>query len=105
MLLKEAFTAGQLLSDSSREDMCKRVLLPMAEVKIWLEHLQCVAHNRRRGATKAAETRRLKKQNSASTSRDKVMADDYYCGTCNMKYEEEMTDVDFWILCDECNHL
>ena len=32
------------------------------------------------------------------------MADEYYCGTFNMKYEEEMTDVDFWVLCDECNH-
>ena len=36
--------------------MAKNVLLPIEEVKIWLQHLNSVAENRRRGAIKAAET-------------------------------------------------
>ena len=78
--------------------------LPVEEIQLWLEHLQCVADNRRRGAVKAAQTRHSKKQAAKKSNRGREQVEDeYHCATCNRKYEEQMTDVDFWILCDQCN--
>ena len=94
--LKDPFSRhGQNLPDGMLHDVANNVLLPIEEVKIWLQHLNSVAENRRRGAIKAAETRRIKSGNKA---------DEYYCGTCEEKYVDEMSDVDFWIYCDFCHN-
>ena len=42
--------------------MTKKVLLPTNKCKIWLNHLQTVLENRRRGAKKAVATRRARAQ-------------------------------------------
>ncbi len=42
-------------------DLSKKVMLPIEEVNMWLDHLQTIRENRKKGALKAAETRRKKK--------------------------------------------
>ena len=54
----------QLKDQQPTEDeltaVAKKVLLPISEVQMWLDHLHEVHKNRQRGATKAAETREAK---------------------------------------------
>lgn len=54
------------LSDEFIQELSKRVLLPPEECRIWLEHLKTILENRRRGAQKAAETRRLRRQQASA---------------------------------------
>ena len=93
--LKELFTElhkqGKSITDNVLEEAAKKVLLPTQEVGFWFDHLKSVADNRQRGAMKAAETRRRKRQ-----------ATSYFCGTCEREYREEVAGVDFWIFCDFC---
>lgn len=56
------------------------MLLPPAEVRLWFTHLEQVQENRKRGAEKAAEKRRLKKQ-----TKDECY---YYFGVCHEQYFE-----------------
>jgi len=58
--LKELFNKlqGRPITDQFVHDAAKKVLLPPEEVRIWLEHLSTVLQNRRRGAAKAAATRK-----------------------------------------------
>ena len=44
------------------ETVAKEVLLTVAEVNIWLDHLTTVFENRKRGAAKSAAARKAKKQ-------------------------------------------
>ena len=73
------------------EKLAEDVLLPSHEVKLWLDHLRIVRENRRRGAAKAAETRRSKQRQASNES------------VCGDLYEEETDEVEDWIACDLCN--
>ncbi len=70
-ILKGAFDALKKYppEDSLYQQLAERTL---EEVKIRLEHLNTIKQNRKRGAAKAAETRKRKKQ--------KAKGNDYYCG-------------------------
>jgi len=48
-------------------DTAKLVLLPEEECQIWLNHLRAVIENRKRGAQKAAATRKNKQHNQAQS--------------------------------------
>ena len=63
-------------------EITKKVLLPTEEVNIWLKHLETVTKNRKKGAQKAAETRKAK---TTSTEQEPIV----YCGKCGEMYEEE----------------
>ena len=43
-----------------QEDLAKKILIPISEVDIWLNHLRTASVNRRRGAAKAATTKNSK---------------------------------------------
>ena len=58
VVLKEQFTTNKDIPDL--ESIAKKVLLLTEECRIWLDHLQTILDNRRRGAKKAAATRRAK---------------------------------------------
>ena len=77
-----------------------RTLLPVSEVEIWLNHLQIIENNRKRGAAKAAETRRKKRELSRKDTRQ---INAYYCGVCGGVYEEETNEVEVWIGCEQCD--
>ena len=86
-------TQAQLL------EISKKCLLPINEVEMWLEHLSTIAANRKRGAAKAAETRRRNKQEKQSTESREEMV---YCGVCHQPYVEFTDEVELWIQCDIC---
>ena len=69
--LKTLFTKlkGKSATEDILESAARKVLLPAQEVGFWFEHLNTVAENRRRGAAKAAETRRRKQGSSDSSDR------------------------------------
>ena len=76
-------------------EMSKKCLLPINEVEMWLEHLTTIAANRKRGAAKAAETRRRNKQ-------EKQREEMVYCGVCHQPYVKFTDEVELWIQCDIC---
>ena len=97
-ILKEEFNSlkEEDPSESLLEEVAKKTLLPVNEVILWFDHLKTVQTNRKRGAQKAAATRRLKKQTaSTSTSR-------YFC-SCGEEYLDFTDEVEQWIGCDNCN--
>lgn len=72
VVLKELFSANNgKIEERMLNDIAKRVLLPPEECKIWLQHLQSVVENRRRGARKAAESRRARLQEASGTNNRK----------------------------------
>ena len=75
------------------DKLAKQVMLPVEEVRLWLDHLETVSTNRKKGAEKAAETRRKKKSASVCL-----------CGVCGIAYEEETEQEEQWIGCDGCDH-
>ena len=85
--LKESFKKSS--ADFSTADLAKKVLLPESETEIWLNHLATVSENRKRGAAKAAQTRKSKKCDTET-----------YCGSCKSKFS---TSEIFWICCDSCD--
>ena len=106
---------GKEPSESELEDVARKCLLPIEDVSLWMDHLKTVQHNRKRGAAKAAESRKSKRHQSNCTSSlpSKQLSDnhpkdkqpeeeqeDYYCGTCEGLYGEG--EEEYWIGCDGC---
>lgn len=58
IVLKEAFDSRA--DSTSYLELGRKTLLPVNEVIIWFEHLNTIRENRRKGAIKAADTRRRK---------------------------------------------
>ena len=68
-VLKRLFSSSNgVISDTMMDSASKEVLLPCEECQIWLSHLQTVMENRRRGAKKAAATRKAKLQTRENCS-------------------------------------
>jgi hypothetical protein len=97
-VILEASKAGTL-NESDIENLASKVLLPVEDVKVWLRHLMTVSENRKRGAQKAAETRRLKR----ASQHTQPSPEFYYCGVCEELYLEEADEEQDWIACDSCN--
>jgi hypothetical protein len=98
VVLKESFNTKQPAAATEIADICpdlaKRVLLSEDETKIWLNHLESIVQNRKRGAAKAALTRKKK----GNVNRDSES--ETYCGTCKVEYSKSKSK--FWIFCDLC---
>ena len=91
---------GKNLTEVEIEETARKVLLPVHEVKIWLEHLSTVDTNRRRGAAKAAETRR-KKLPAQSVNVQESSEPATYCGICGALFEDT-EESEYWIGCESC---
>ena len=96
-ILKEAFQnlKGKSPSSDFFEDCAKKTLLPPHEVEMWIQHLATIAENRKRGALKAAETRRQKAEMRSKTV--------YFCGVCHDQYLDFTDEQELWIACDSCD--
>ena len=116
-IMKKFYTdlKGKEPSESELEDVARKCLLPIEDVSLWMDHLKTVQHNRKRGAAKAAESRKSKRHQSNCTSSlpSKQLSDnhpkdkqpeeeqeDYYYGTCEGLYGEG--EEEYWIGCDGC---
>ena len=84
------------------QSAAKEVLLTQEEVSIWLDHLNTILRNRKRGAAKAAATRQAKKaknssENTTSTPNSGSVpssSESCFCGTCGKEYRDETDDVE-----------
>ncbi len=95
------------------ENVAKETLLPIDEVHMWLDHLKTIDTNRKRGAAKAAETRRRKRETlkTATTTAEPTTAEPttveqeeetYYCGVCQLIYGDS-DEPEFWVGCEKCD--
>ena len=117
------FLKGKEPSNDDLVTVARECLLPVTEVSLWLEHLSTIDRNRKRGAVKAAASRKLKKtepkrcrvekpqhkQSQYDQSQDQQPQDDqpqdqqpqdYYCGACEGLYRD--SEDEYWIGCDGC---
>lgn len=108
IVLKEIFsTSGKISNrDAFVQQAAKRVLLSSEDTDTWLIHLQTVCRNRKRGALKAAETRKKRLEQAkqlnhcATQSTHHSEEDDAYCGVCGEQYSS--SESSFWISCNLC---
>ena len=91
IVIEKAFKSGHCVED----ELAKEVLLPSNEVNMWIEHLKAVAENRKKGAAKAAKTRRANQRQASGETEES-------CGVCGDKYQEETEEIEYWIACDRC---
>lgn len=86
----------------------KETLLSCDEFRLWINHLNEVITNQRRGRAKAAITRQRKKNSTchrADVSRkDNALQkqDAYNCSACGVAYAEDKGEC--WITCDSCSN-
>ena len=92
-VIEQAFKSGNVTPDN----LARKVLLPLSDVEMWLNHLGMVSNNRKRGAAKAAATKKSKLSGRKNEEEKFVR-----CGVCCVMYEEETDEVEKWIACDLC---
>ena len=125
LVLKQKFSdlGNNPVTDKFIEDAAKSVLLCVEETKIWIDHLATVVQNRKRGAAKAAATRRAKQSRKSTQQQSQSLQgrdsrqqssqgpilhgesreeNESFCGTCGKDYYTSSPD-EFWIGCDLCN--
>lgn len=107
-VLKEAFDSIKNYppAEDVFSDLSKRVLLPVNEVKIWLDHLMTVHENRKRGAAKAAETRRQRRKDkpeAPTPTHTDTCESEYQCGECHAVYQDFTDTEEQWIGCESCD--
>ena len=95
VLLSEAFKSD---TNPNPVLLAQKVCLPIAEVEIWLNHLQTVKENRALGAEK--RKKKVKGIKTAAVQKDP----EYFCNVCGHVYEEETEEVQNWIACDVCSN-
>ena len=105
IILKESFDTIETYppEDSLYQQLAEKTLLKIEEVKIWFEHLHTIKQNRKKGAAKAAETRRMKARASKEIGNKAKRNNEYYCGVCHEPYIEFTETEEKWIECDGCD--
>ena len=98
--IKDAFDRlkGDAPSEMYFTEVASKVLLPTEEVKMWFDHLRTISVNCKRGALKAAETRKCTQAQQATNENALC-----FCGVCEAMYECETEEVEDWIACDRCS--
>ena len=89
-VIKDFLQSHNRSSESEIKALAKSVLFPEEEVKIWVDHLETVAANRKCGAAKAVATRHARKQQHC------------HCGVCAQEFMDKTEEVEYWIQCDHC---
>ena len=97
-LLKDFLSNNPEPTEEMIKNIAKETLLPVEEVKMWLDHLRTIDNNPKRGAAKAAETRRCKRAQEKESSQLNADTDpdhdtQYHCGICSAMYEEETAKI------------
>ena len=99
MILKKAFQSLKGVTPTAEQvnKLAEQCLLPTEEVTMWLDHLKVIANNRKRGAMKAAETRRKNKQTAQKQT--EVVC----CVVCHSPFVDFTEQVEKWIQCNNCD--
>lgn len=77
------------------------MLLSVEEVKLWIDHLQKVSENRKKGAAKSSGTGDKNRKNFLETEKEPEK-EQCFCGVCGHLYVEETYKVEDWIECETC---
>ena len=87
-ILKQEFRkAKKPVSETFLQNAARKALLSIEDTKIWLDHLQTVLNNRKRGARKAAATRQARKIALLdSGAQSDLNCEQNYCGLCGKEY-------------------
>ena len=102
VILKDYFDAMDAPSESDLNELSKQVMLPVDEIRIWFDHLHTIRDNHRKGASKAAETRRKNNQKS-TISHPVIKESNYQCGVCHSPYQAFTECEEKWIECENCD--
>ncbi len=107
-ILKEEFSKSpDCTTETFVKEAAKKALLTADDARIWIEHLQTVLKNRKRGAAKAAATRRAKKAASAAQPGPRTCTTpdntNDHCGICGKEFISETHEPELWIGCDLCD--
>ena len=103
-VLHDTFSQKGILPETQLETVSHKVLLPPSGVSIWFDHLSAVKKNCKRGAAKAAETRRKKAEQAQkermpnSVPENMIPIEDaieYKCGICEGLYEDETLEKNY----------
>ena len=96
-------------TDEVIEATAEKVLLKREDVNMWFQHFQIVEDNRKKGAKKAAATRKAKARNKeirAKTTEGEILRDsddDEVCNICYSFNPPHDADQNFdWVACDSC---
>ena len=72
----------------------KEVQLSMSDVKFWMQHLDTIHENRKKGAQKALKTRQKKKGACRRNIKETQQISEWRCGVCDHLYEDETEEED-----------
>ena len=101
---KETISTHEILDDNCVQDLAKQTLLSPEEVTMWLSHLNTIAENRKKGAEKAAKTRRARKEASRKLIDLPNGDDSEVCDVCKLEdTAEEGEEIVPWVCCDGCS--
>lgn len=91
-------------SDNVISTTAKQVLLKQEDVKMWFQHLEVVETNRKKGAKKAAATRKARKEKNKTTIDEVLRDSEEVCNQCysfNPPGIEDDLSID-WLACNSC---
>ena len=91
-------------SDNVISTTAKQVLLKQEDVKMWFQHLEVVETNRKKGAKKAAATRKARKEKNKTTIDEVLRDSEEVCNQCysfNPPGIEDDLSID-WLACNLC---
>jgi hypothetical protein len=118
--LSDVVPPSQVLAQVFKDSVCfptdevisataKKVLLTPEDIRMWFQHLQIVETNRKKGAKKAAATRKGKARNKElrkKTTDREVLRDSDDDEICNLCYSFNPPNVVYenyeWVACDSC---
>ena len=72
----------------------KEVQLSMSDVKFWMQHLDTIHENRKKGAQKALKTCQKKKGACRRNIKETQQISEWRCGVCDHLYEDETEEED-----------
>jgi hypothetical protein len=104
--LSDVVPPSQVLAQVFKDSVC----FPTDEdIRMWFQHLQIVETNRKKGAKKAAATRKAKARNKElrkkTTDREVLRDsdDDEICNLCYSFNPPNVVDENYeWVACDSC---
>lgn len=106
VMLKDFFASlqGSKPTDEMLQTIAEETLLPITEVQLWLEHLNTIFVNRKRGATKAALSRKQRSRGEVNAHTQEAETREVYrCGVCKAVFQEETEEEELWVGCESCD--
>ena len=76
--------------------------ISMSDVKFWMQHLDTIHENCKKGVQKALETRQKKKGACRRNVKETQQISEWRCGVCDHLYNDKTEEEEVWIECSQC---